>query len=86
MGLKELIYFAVVGLAAGFLAGLIVKGRGFGFLLNLLVGIGGALLGAWLFSALNIRVHIVNNFISQLIVAFAGAVVLLFIIGIFRRR
>ena len=48
------LYFAIIGIVAGWLAGQIMKGRGFGLVGNLVVGVLGAILGGWLFSALGI--------------------------------
>lgn len=81
------LWFCLIGLAAGFLAGLIMRGKGFGFIGNLIVGIVGAVLGGWLFGVLNIERWLPHGLVGSLITATAGAVVLLFLIGlIFRKR
>jgi uncharacterized membrane protein YeaQ/YmgE (transglycosylase-associated protein family) len=77
------IWFILIGLAAGFLAGAVVKGHGFGLLGNLVVGVIGALLGGFLFGLLGIAT---TNLIGDLISAFAGAVVLLILIGFIKRK
>jgi uncharacterized membrane protein YeaQ/YmgE (transglycosylase-associated protein family) len=77
------IWFILIGLAAGFLAGAVVKGHGFGLFGNLIVGVVGALLGGFLFGLLGIvSVNIIGNLIS----AFVGAVVLLLLIGFIKRK
>ena len=77
------IWFVLIGLAAGFLAGAVVKGHGFGLLGNLVVGVLGALLGGFIFGLLGLAsVNLLGNLIS----AFAGAVVLLVLIGFVRRK
>ena len=51
------LYFAIVGIIAGWLAGQIMKGRGFGLIGNLVVGILGAMLGGWLFGFLGLQAY-----------------------------
>jgi uncharacterized membrane protein YeaQ/YmgE (transglycosylase-associated protein family) len=77
-----LLYIILVGAVAGFFAGLIVKGRGLGFLMNLLIGIIGALVGGWLLGALGVTAYgLLGNIISATI----GAVILLLIINLLRK-
>jgi len=80
----ELIWFIVIGIVAGFLAGQLMKGKGFGLIINLLVGVGGAILGGWLLGALGLSFG--GGLIGSLVTAFLGAVVLLFIISLFRKK
>lgn len=77
------IWFIVIGIAAGFLAGLIMKGRGFGVVLNLIIGVIGSVLGGWIFSLLGIST---TSIIGSLICAVVGAVVLLFIVSLFKKK
>ena len=70
------IWFILIGLAAGWLAGQLVKGGGFGMLGDIIVGIIGALLGGFLFSAFGLSSG--GGLLGSLIVATIGAVVLLF--------
>ena len=74
------LWFIIIGLVAGFLAGVVVKGRGFGMLGNLVVGVIGAVLGGWLFGVLNINISGIPPLLINLIVAFVGAVVLLWLL------
>ena len=77
------LWIILIGLAAGFLAGVVVKGHGFGLVGNLVVGVIGAMLGGFLFGLLGIvSVNIIGNLIS----AFVGAVVLLLLIGFIKRK
>ena len=78
-----MIWFILIGLAAGFLAGKVVKGHGFGILGNLIVGVIGALLGGFLLGLLGILTF---GLIGNLISAFIGAVVLLWVIGFISRK
>ena len=68
----------IVGLSAGYLSGLLWKGRGFGFTGNLLLGICGALIGGFLFSLVGFSIH---GLLAQIISALAGALILLWIIS-----
>lgn len=77
------LWFIIVGIVAGFLAGKIMKGKGFGFLINLLVGISGALLGGWLFGTLGLSFG--GGILGALITAFLGAIILLFIISLIKK-
>ncbi|BBC25198.1 GlsB/YeaQ/YmgE family stress response membrane protein [Pseudanabaena sp. ABRG5-3] len=70
------IWFILIGLAAGWLAGQLVKGGGFGLLGDIIVGVIGALLGGFIFSALGLSSG--GGLLGSLIVATIGAVVLLF--------
>jgi uncharacterized membrane protein YeaQ/YmgE (transglycosylase-associated protein family) len=77
------VWFIVIGIVAGFLAGAVVKGHGFGLLGNLIVGVVGALLGGFIFQLLGIAP---TNVLGMLISAFVGAVVLLVLIGFIKRK
>jgi uncharacterized membrane protein YeaQ/YmgE (transglycosylase-associated protein family) len=78
-----LLTLLVVGAIAGWLAGKIVRGYGFGLIGNIVVGIIGAFIGAWLFRQLNVRIG--NDTISLIISSTIGSVILLFLIGLIRR-
>lgn len=78
------LWFILVGLVAGWLGGLIVKGKGSGMLLNIVIGVIGAVLGGWLFSFLNIAW--LNGTLGSIITATIGAVVLLLIIQLFTKK
>jgi len=71
-----------VGLVAGWLAGKIVRGTGFGIIGDILVGIGGALLASFLFPKLGI--HLGTGLVSDILYSAIGAVVLLLIVRLFR--
>ena len=77
------LWFILIGLAAGFLAGAVVKGHGFGLLGNLVVGVIGALLGGFIFGLLGIAA---TSLLGSLICAFVGAVVLLMLLGFIKRK
>ncbi|WP_322060793.1 GlsB/YeaQ/YmgE family stress response membrane protein [Paraburkholderia sp. J63] len=78
-----IIAWLIIGAVAGWLAGVLVKGGGFGLIVDIIVGIVGAFIGGWLAGLLGI--HIGGGMISSIITAIIGAVILLFIIRLFRR-
>lgn len=78
----NIIWFLLVGLIAGWLAGTLVKGSGFGVLGDIIVGIIGALLGGFLFGVLGISA---GGTLGTIIMATVGAVVLIFILRLIRR-
>ena len=78
----SLIVFLLIGAIAGWAAGKIMKGRGFGIVGNMVIGIIGAMLGGFLFDLLGISA---GGFIGSLVTATVGAVVLIFVIGIIKK-
>ncbi len=76
------ILLLVIGLAAGWLAGVVMKGKGFGMAGNMIVGIVGAFIGAYLFKFIG---FVIYGLIGTLIMAFVGAVVLIFIIRLVKK-
>ena len=72
-----------MGLVAGWLAGMLVKGGGFGLIGDLVVGVIGAFLGGWLFSTLGASAG--GGLLGGIIVATVGAIVLLFIVRLVKR-
>ena len=79
----SLMWFLVVGVVAGWLAGKLVKGGGFGLIGDLVVGIIGALVGGFLFSTLGVSAG--GGLIGSIIVATIGAVVLLYAVRLVKR-
>jgi len=81
--MENIIWFVLIGLAAGFLAGIVVKGHGFGMLGNIVVGIVGAVIGGVLLGVAGISV---SGTLGGLVSAFLGAIALLVIVGFLKRR
>jgi uncharacterized membrane protein YeaQ/YmgE (transglycosylase-associated protein family) len=77
-----LIGWILIGLIAGWLAGTLARGRGFGCIANLVLGLIGALLGGWLFMKLGI-VGRGTSFLYSLAASTVGAVVLVLVAGLF---
>jgi uncharacterized membrane protein YeaQ/YmgE (transglycosylase-associated protein family) len=79
-----LLWFVLIGAIAGWLAGQFMKGHGFGLLGDIIVGVIGAFVGGWVFRAVGAEIG--GGLAGSLIVAFAGAVLLLFIVRLFTGR
>jgi uncharacterized membrane protein YeaQ/YmgE (transglycosylase-associated protein family) len=78
-----IIFWLIIGAVAGWLAGSLVKGGGFGIIGDIVVGIVGALIGGWLAGELHIQIG--SGLISSLITATAGAIILILILRMFKR-
>jgi uncharacterized membrane protein YeaQ/YmgE (transglycosylase-associated protein family) len=83
MTVEALLIWLIIGAVAGYLAGVIVKGYGFGVVGNIVVGIVGAFIASWLFPRLGFFPS--GDVLAQIIAATIGAVVLLVLIGLVRR-
>ena len=79
----SLLYFLVVGLIAGWLAGQVMKGGGYGVLVDIVLGILGGIVGGWLFGVLGIWPG--GGIIGSIVVAFIGAVILVWITRALKR-
>lgn len=73
----------LLGAVAGWLAGNLMRGGGFGLLWNIIIGIIGGFIGGWLMSLIGIQKA---GLLWELIVAVIGAVVLLFVISLFKKK
>ena len=79
---QSLILFIIIGGIAGWLAGLITKGKGFGIFGNILIGIIGAFIGRFLFGLIGLQAM---NIVGTLAVAIVGAVVLIIIVKLIKK-
>ena len=79
----EFVWFILIGMCAGWLAGQFMKGSGFGLLGNLIVGVIGALLGGFAFQLVGLAAY---GLLGQLIVATVGAVLLLALLRFVKRK
>jgi uncharacterized membrane protein YeaQ/YmgE (transglycosylase-associated protein family) len=84
MSAESLLIILLVGGIAGWLAGIIVQGTGFGLVADIALGIVGAFVGNWLLPRLGLRLG--GGFVAEIIIALIGALVLLVILGVFQRR
>lgn len=77
------ILFLIIGAIAGWIAGKLLRGGGYGLLGNLVVGIVGAVIGGHLFSYLGVSAG--GGLIGSLVTAVIGALVLLFVVGLIKK-
>ncbi|HJW96500.1 MAG TPA: GlsB/YeaQ/YmgE family stress response membrane protein [Thermoanaerobaculia bacterium] len=82
MSLTGLIWFLLIGLIAGWLAGQVMRGGGYGVVGDMIVGVIGALIGGWLFGVLHIGI---GGLLGAIITAFVGAIILIALLRIIRR-
>jgi uncharacterized membrane protein YeaQ/YmgE (transglycosylase-associated protein family) len=83
MDAESIIIWLIVGAIAGWLAGMVVRGGGFGLIGDIIVGIIGAVIAGWLLPRIGINIG--GGFIAAVIDAFIGAVILLIILRLLRR-
>ena len=83
MDAQSLLMMLALGAVAGWLAGQLMKGGGFGLLWNIVLGILGSVVGGWLFGQLGISSG--GGLLGSLLVSVVGAVVVLFIAGLFKK-
>lgn len=83
MSIESLVIWLLIGAVAGWLAGLVVKGGGFGLVGNIVVGILGAFVGGWLFPQFGVSLG--GGIIDTILFATGGAVVLLLIVSVLKR-
>ena len=83
--IMNLIAFLVIGGVAGWLAGLLIRGRGFGIVGDIIVGVIGAFVGGFLLTAVGLAALFGAGIIGSIIVAFIGAVILLFVIKLIKK-
>ncbi|MBC8594899.1 GlsB/YeaQ/YmgE family stress response membrane protein [Oscillospiraceae bacterium N12] len=76
------IWYILIGIVAGYVAGKIIRGGGFGLLVNLVLGIIGGVLGGWVFSLFGLAA---TGIIGSLITSVVGAVLFLWIASLFSR-
>lgn len=83
MSLEIVLIWVLVGAIAGWLAGLVVRGFGFGLLGNIIIGILGAILGGWLLGMAGVSFG--AGILGAIVTAFIGAVVLLLLVRVIKR-
>lgn len=82
MHIESILTVLIIGALAGWIAGKLMKGRGFGVIGNIVVGIVGAVIGSFLFGLLGVKV---GGFIGALVTATIGALVLLFLVNLIKK-
>ena len=84
MSNESIIVILVVGIVAGWLAGKVVRGTGFGLIGDLVVGVAGAFVASWLFPRFGI--HLGTGIVSEIVFSALGAIILLLIVRLIRGR
>jgi uncharacterized membrane protein YeaQ/YmgE (transglycosylase-associated protein family) len=85
MEAQSIVIWLLIGAVAGFLAGLIMEGGGFGLIGNIIIGILGAVVAGYLFPRLGVSIPVADPLVRSIIVSTIGAIILLFVIGLLRR-
>lgn len=80
---ESLIWWLIIGLIAGFLASVVMRGGGYGIIGDIIAGVVGAFIGGWLFGVLGISIG--SGVVGSIIVAFIGACILIGILRLFSR-
>ncbi|MEQ1649760.1 MAG: GlsB/YeaQ/YmgE family stress response membrane protein [Hyphomicrobiaceae bacterium] len=83
MQIEPLLILLLIGAVAGYLAGIVVKGYGYGLVGNIVVGVVGAVIGGWLLPRLGLYTG--GDIIGQIVAATLGAIALLVALGLVRR-
>jgi len=83
MTVESILVIVLIGLAAGWLAGQVVQGTGFGLVGDIVIGIIGAFIASWLFPTLGLRLG--GGIIATIIAAAIGAILLLVVVRLIRR-
>ena len=78
-----LLWWIIVGLIAGFLAGKVMKGGGFGVLMDIVIGMVGSVIGGWLFGMVGLFSG--GGLIGSILVAFVGACILLWLVRLIKK-
>ena len=79
----NIILFLLIGAVAGWLAGKLMKGGGFGLVVNIIVGVIGGFLGGWLMSLVGIEK---GGLVWEIITSVIGACLLIFVLSLFNRK
>jgi uncharacterized membrane protein YeaQ/YmgE (transglycosylase-associated protein family) len=83
MNMGGLLWWIIVGLIAGFLAGKVMKGGGYGIVVDIILGLLGSILGGWLFGMFGVGIG--GGLIGSIFVAFVGAVLLVWITRLIKK-
>lgn len=81
--MNGILYTIIIGAVCGYIADVLMRDNGYGLIVSIIIGIAGSFVGAWLFGQLGISVG--SGWISDIIRGASGAILILFIVGLFRR-
>ncbi|TXD51818.1 MULTISPECIES: GlsB/YeaQ/YmgE family stress response membrane protein [unclassified Polaribacter] len=79
-----ILYTIIIGAICGYIADVLMRDNGFGLVINIIIGIAGSFVGTWAFGKLGINVNVGYPILNDIIVGASGAVLILFIVGIFK--
>jgi uncharacterized membrane protein YeaQ/YmgE (transglycosylase-associated protein family) len=83
---ESIMMMIVIGGVAGWLAGLVLRGSGYGVIGDVVVGLLGAFIGNWLLRAMNLSINLGTPVLDRVLVSLIGAVALMFVVGLLRPR
>jgi len=86
MSNESILMIIVIGGVAGWLAGLIVRGSGYGIIGDIIVGLIGAFVGNWIVRAFHLSINFGSSLADRIIISVAGAVLLMLAVGLLRPR
>jgi uncharacterized membrane protein YeaQ/YmgE (transglycosylase-associated protein family) len=86
MSNESILITVVISGLAGWLAGHVMRGSGYGIVGDIFVGLLGAFVGSWLLRTMNFTMHLGNALIDRIVVALIGAVLLMFVVSLIRPR
>lgn len=86
MSLEHILITCAIGILAGWLASIVMKGGGSGILRDLIIGLLGGLIGGWLIPKTGLTIPGAHPYVASILTAFVGAVILLFIVRIVSGR
>src|SRR5215831_8781098 len=86
MSNESLLMTIAIGAVAGWLAGLVMRGSGYGIVGDILVGLLGAFIGNWLLRAVNFSINLGPPALNRIVVSLIGALALMFVVGLLRPR
>ena len=86
MSNESILMIIVIGGVAGWLAGLIVRGSGYGIIGDIIVGLIGAFVGNWIVRAFHLSINFGSSFADRIIISVVGAVLLMLVVGLLRPR
>ena len=86
MGHESILMVILIGGLAGWLAGLLLRGSGYGIIGDVVVGLIGAFVGNWLVRAVNVSLNLGSPIANRIVISVVGAVVLMLVVGLLRPR
>lgn len=81
--MQGLVYSILVGLVAGWLAGQVMKGGGYGIVVDIILGILGGIVGGWVFGMLGLHA---GGLLGNIVVSFVGAVILVWLVHLVKKK